>query len=260
MWKGKIEPDDLKQFLDEKADQYNSVDFIKNDPIQVPHQFDDSNDIEISAFLTAIISWGQKGTIIANARKLLSLMPGGPYEFIMAFEDEALERFIPFVHRTFNGIDCIYFLKALRQIYQRNSGLRCFFEESYAAHGNLFHTIVAFRETFFRYADPDRTAKHVADLTKGASGKRINMFLRWMVRRDNKGVDFGIWKEIPMHALYLPLDIHTGNVARKMGLLKRKQNDWKAVEEVTSRLRAFDPADPVKYDFALFGLGSFENF
>lgn len=251
---------DLKEFLDEKADLYNTSRFIETDPIQVPHQFEDPRDIEIAAFLTATIAWGQKSTIIANARHLLSLMQGSPFEFIMENGDMELDRFLPFVHRTFNGIDCIYFIRALRHLYKSSGGLKEVFEKNYTLKGDLFHSIIAFRESFFEGSDPGRTAKHVADLNKGASGKRMNMFLRWMVRRDEQGVDFGFWREIPMHALYLPLDVHTGNVARKLGLLKRSQNDWKAVIELTERMREFDPEDPVRYDFALFGLGSFESF
>lgn len=251
---------ELKEFLDQKAALYNSAGFIETDPIQIPHQFDDPRDIEISAFLTATIAWGKKATIIANAKKLLSWMQDRPYEFIMKHKEEELGRFLPFVHRTFNGMDCIYFLKALKHIYSHHGGLKGIFESNYALHGDLFHAIITFRETFFQVADPDRTSKHVADLRKGASGKRINMFLRWMVRYDPQGVDFGIWQGIPMRALYIPLDVHTGNVARKLGLLKRTQNDWKAVIELTDRLREFDPEDPIRYDFALFGLGSFEKF
>ena len=255
-----MEHADLKEFLDQKAGIYNSAGFIETDPIQVPHQFENPLDIEIAAFLTATLSWGQKTTIIANAKKLLSWMPNGAYTYLMKCDEEDLNRFLPFVHRTFNGIDCIYFLKGLRHIYKHHGGLRRIFEDSYTNQGDLFHSMVTFRETFFQIAEPGRTSKHVADLTKGASGKRLNMFLRWMVRKDQHGVDFGIWQGIPMGALYIPLDVHSGNVARKLGLLKRRQNDWKAVQELTERLREFDPNDPVRYDFALFGLGSFEKF
>ena len=251
---------DLKEFLDQKADLYNRPAFIKTDPIQVPHQYCEARDIEIAAFLTASIAWGQKATIINNARKLLSWMPGGPYEFLMAARDKDLEAFLPFVHRTFNGLDCFYFLKSLQYIYRHKGGLRRVFEKSYANSGDMGSSIIQFRKIFFEHTDPGRTSKHVADLSRGASAKRINMFLRWMVRRDKRGVDFGIWENIPMHALYLPLDVHTGNVARKLGLLQRKQNDWKAVKEISSCLRRFDPEDPIRYDFALFGLGSFEQF
>jgi len=251
---------ELKTFLDEKAELYNRSDFIGTDPIQVAHQFNQEADIEIAAFLSSSIAWGQKSTIINNASKLLSWMPGGPHEFILNADDRDLDRFLPFVHRTFNGIDCIYFLKALRNIYRLHGGLRQVFESEYALNGDLFHSLIHFREKFFELSPPGRTGKHLANPGKGSSAKRLNMFLRWMVRRDNRGVDFGIWKGIPMSALYLPLDVHSGSVARKLALLERKQNDWKAVDELTRRMREFDPEDPVRYDFALFGLGSFEKF
>jgi len=251
---------ELKEFLDDKANLYNSSNFIKSDPIQVPHLFSDQRDIEISAFLTATISWGRKATIISNARKLISWMPGGPYEFLITLKENDLMRFLPFVHRTFNGMDCIYFLKALRNIYLNRGGLREIFEGSYRRYGDLALSISEFRKIFFQSGDPGRTIKHISDPGKNASAKRINMFLRWMVRRDRNGVDFGIWKGIPMKALYIPLDVHTGNVARKLQLLERKQNDWKAVEELTNKLIEFDMEDPIRYDYALFGLGSFEKF
>jgi len=252
--------EELKEFLDQKADQYNSSAFVEQDPIQVPHQFSLREDIEISAFLTASIAWGQRTTIINNAKKLMSQMSCGPYEYLMSVSDEELRRHLPFVHRTFNGIDCIYFLKALKNLYENHGGLRGVFEKGYARHGDLATSIIHFRRIFFQYADPGRTRKHVADVSKNASGKRINMFLRWMVRHDNREVDFGLWHGIPMHALYIPLDVHSGRVARKLGLLERKPNDWKAVSELTSRLRLLDANDPVRYDYALFGLGSFEKF
>jgi uncharacterized protein (TIGR02757 family) len=259
-WNNEIDPAELKSFLDEKATLYNTPRFIQTDPIQVPHTFTESGDIEISAFLTAALSWGRKATIISNARKLMAMMPGGPHAFLLDAGERDLAKFLPFVHRTFNGIDCIYFLKALSRIYRDLGGLETVFSKGYAAHGDLAGAIIGFREVFFQVADPGRTAKHLPDLQKNSAGKRLNMFLRWMVRRDPQGVDFGIWDQIPMHALYIPLDVHSGSVARKLGLLNRKQNDWSAVEELTSKLQEMDPADPVRYDYALFGLGSFEQF
>lgn len=255
-----MEFSELKSFLDEKANFYNRREFIETDPIQVAHRFSQVEDIEIAAFLSSSIAWGQKGTIIRNATKLLSWMPGGPHEFVLNASESDLESFLPFVHRTFNGIDCIYFLKALGNIYREHGGLRQVFETEYALHGDLVRAIMGFRKMFFQAGNPGRTAKHLANPEKGSSAKRINMFLRWMVRRDDRGVDFGIWKGIPMKALYLPLDVHSGSVARKLGLLERKQNDWKAVMELTLKMQEFDPDDPVRYDFALFGLGSFEKF
>jgi uncharacterized protein (TIGR02757 family) len=255
-----MDPVELKAFLEEKAELYNNTQFIHTDPIQVPHQFSRREDIEISAFLTAILSWGRKPTIIANARKLVSMMPGGPYDFLMVAEDDDLAEFLPFVHRTFNGIDCIYFLKALQRVYMDSGGLGQIFQEGYALHGDMAGAVINFRERFFQHADPGRTSKHLPDLRRNSAGKRINMFLRWMVRRDDRGVDFGIWDQIPMSALHIPLDVHSGSVARKLGLLNRKQNDWKAVLELTSKLAELDNEDPVRFDFALFGLGSFEDF
>lgn len=260
VWSYERGESELKEFLDEKAIYYNQASFIDRDPIQVPHQFSKPEDIEIAGFLTSTIAWGRKDTIIASAQKLISGMTGGPHEFLLNAGDRDLNRFLPFVHRTFNGFDCIYFLKSLREIYRHCGGLGQLFQENYMELREIPMSIIRFREIFFRIGDPGRTAKHLPDLRKNAGGKRVNMFLRWMVRRDTRGVDFGIWNGIPMHALYIPLDVHTGRVARKLGLLERKQNDWKAVVELTGRLKRFDPVDPVKYDFALYGLGAFEKF
>lgn len=259
-WNSEIDQAELKSFLDEKASLYNTPRFIPTDPIQIPHTFTDPADIEISAFLTAILSWGRKASIIASARQLMALMPGGPHAFLSEAGEEDLSAFLPFVHRTFNGIDCIYFIKALRRIYLDHGGLGAVFTRAYFAHGDMAAAIIGFRELFFQLAEPGRTSKHLPDLSKNSAGKRINMFLRWMVRNDGQGVDFGIWDHIPMHALYIPLDVHSGTVARKLGLLQRKQNDWKAVAELTSKLQELDPYDPIRYDYALFGLGSFEKF
>lgn len=259
-WNSETDHGGLREFLDIKAETYNSREFISSDPIQVPHRFEQREDIEITAFLTATISWGQKRTIIDNAQKLISMMEGGPHEFLLHESEDDLGRFLPFVHRTFNGFDCIYFIRALGRIYRECGGLGRIFKEGFVKYGDLAPAIAAFREEFFRAGDPGKTARHLADISRNSAGKRINMFLRWMVRRDNRGVDFGLWDSIPMAALYVPLDVHTGSVARKLGLLRRRQDDWKAVEELTGRLREFDPDDPVRYDYALFGLGSFEKF
>lgn len=251
---------DIKVFLDEKAEKYNHPDFIETDPIQIPHLFSDQQDIEISAFLSATIAWGQRITIIKNMQKLMALMGHAPYEFIINYTHADLERFSYFKHRTFNGDDCKFFIQSLRNIYLKYGGLGKLVQNIYKQEKDIFNVLVNLRSLFFELDHPGRTQKHFSNVLKGASAKRLNMFLRWMVRQDNKGVDFGIWKQIPSSSLYLPLDVHTGNVARKLGLLKRKQNDWKAVEEITGVLRKFDPSDPVKYDFALFGLGIFEKF
>lgn len=251
---------EIKNFLDEKAEKYNHPDFIQTDPIQIPHQFSQKEDIEISAFFAATIAWGQRVTIINNMQKLIALMDHAPYEFVMNYSKKDLDRFTYFKHRTFNGEDCKFFIQSIRNIYKNHGGLGELFQNIYAKEKRVDQTIVQFREKFFEIEYPDRTQKHVSNILKGSSAKRLNMFLRWLARKDHNGVDFGIWNRISMSDLFLPLDVHTGNVARKLGLLKRKQNDWKAVLEITNMLRKFDPKDPIKYDFALFGLGAFEKF
>jgi uncharacterized protein (TIGR02757 family) len=255
-----LELAEIKDLLNQKAEKYNHTDFIETDPIQIPHLFSDNNDIEISAFLASTIAWGQRATIIKNMQRLISLMDNAPYEFVMNSSEKDLDRLKYFKHRTFNGDDCKFFIKSLKNIYIKYNGLGYLIQNIYAEQKVIFNTIAEFREAFFEIEHPARTQKHFSNVLKGASAKRLNMFLRWMVRKDNKGVDFGLWNKIPMSELFLPLDVHTGNVARKLGLLRRKQNDWKAVEEITEVLRKFDPNDPVKYDFALFGLGIFEKF
>jgi uncharacterized protein (TIGR02757 family) len=259
-WTDKEKRKDLRDFLEIKADQYNQRSFIATDPIQVPHMFTEPEDIEISGFLTATIAWGRKASIIQSARRLLSMMPGGPYHFLADAEEKDLESFLPFVHRTFNGLDCIYFLRSLGYLYRERGGLKGIFQEGYQRYGDMGEAIMHFRNAFFSIGEPGHTAKHVSDVHKNSAAKRLNLFLRWMIRKDARGVDFGLWEEIPMHALYIPLDVHSASVARKLGLLTRKQNDWKAVQELTARLRELDPEDPVRYDYALFGLGSFEGF
>lgn len=250
---------ELKDFLNEKVIQYNQCGFIQTDPIQVPRKFILKEDIEISGFLTATIAWGNRTAIIRNAERLMSLMGNQPYDFILNSSSTEINQLQQFVHRTFNGDDCIYFLKALKNIYQNHGGLQATFEKGYRSESSVKSALVYFYEIFFELAG-ERTRKHISNVQKGASGKRLNMFLRWMVRNDKCGVDFGIWGGIPTSGLMLPLDVHTGNVGRKLGLLHRKLNDWTAVEEITGTLRKFDPSDPIKYDFALFGLGAFEKF
>lgn len=251
---------ELKDFLEEKAELYNQPKFIETDPIQIPREFTRDDDIEISGFLASTIAWGQRPTIIRNAKKLLELMDGSPSDFILNAEEKDFERFHDFKHRTFNGVDCIYFMKSLQNIYRNHGGLKEVFGHEIEQGGGVDCAINYFRKVFFELSYPERTTKHVANISKGAAAKKINMFLRWMVRNDKRGVDFGIWDNISPALLYIPLDVHTGNVGRKLGLLERKQNDWKAVVELTDKLKEFDPNDPVKYDFALFGLGVFEKF
>ncbi|GCD80343.1 TIGR02757 family protein [Schleiferia thermophila] len=247
-------PQSLKRFLDEKASYYESEHFIPFDPISVPHRFSLKQDIEISGLLTAIISWGSRKSIIQNAQKLMMLMDNTPFDFVQNHSDSDLKSFRHFVHRTFNHQDAVFFIKALHAWYQENDSLETgFLPETGEDH--LLAAIHRFRNKLFSYCAPGRTAKHIADPQAGSSAKRINMFLRWMVRSNANGVDFGIWKNISPSLLSCPLDVHTGHVARALGLISRKQNDRKALEELDASLRLFDPEDPVKYDFALFGLG-----
>jgi uncharacterized protein (TIGR02757 family) len=252
---------EIKQLLDQKADQYNDPSFIGDDPICVPHMFSRKEDIEIAGFLAASIAWGQRPVIIRNAKLLMEWMDDSPYDYIMNAGEEEMKHFSSFTHRTFNGTDFRYFLRALKRLYTLHGGLEGAFSRQWQLSGNDAGTAISgFRRVFFEGADPGRTSKHVADPLAGSSAKRINMFLRWMVRKDSRGVDFGIWKNIRPGSLCCPLDVHTGSVARALGILRRKANDWKAVQELTASLRLFDPGDPVKYDFALFGLGMYENF
>ncbi|TVR73346.1 MAG: TIGR02757 family protein [Marinilabiliales bacterium] len=251
---------ELKEFLEEKTRQYNQADFIETDPVSIPHSFTCEYDIEISALLAATIAWGQRKTIIRNARQMMELMGNRPHDFIMNYSESDLLPLMNFRHRTFNGEDLVFFVRALNNIYSNHGGLKKVFTSQYAEGGSVFDAICGFRDLFLSVPGPRRTSKHISNPEAGSPAKRINMFLRWMVRRDSNGVDFGIWKDMDQKALRIPLDVHTGNISRKLSLLKRKQNDWKAVEELTGVLRNFDPADPVKYDFALFGLGVFEKF
>ncbi|MCP4884687.1 MAG: TIGR02757 family protein [Flavobacteriales bacterium] len=247
---------DIKHFLDEKVVQYNNPKFIESDPIQIPHQFSAKEDIEIAAFLTATISWGNRKMIIKNASKLMEIMGNSPYDFVM--ESKPVDN-LQFVHRTFNAIDLQYFITGLRNIYTNHKGLEAVFNK-HIANDNIQSSIHHFKGLFFELEHPERTQKHISDPYKGSAAKRINMFLRWMVRNDNTGVDFGLWNTISPSLLSCPLDVHSGKVARKLGLLNRKQNDAKALQELDTNLRKMDPDDPVKYDFALFGLGVFEKF
>jgi len=251
---------DIKAFLDEKADQYNRPGFIATDPVSIPHLFTEKEDIEIAAFLTATLSWGQRKSILKNAGRLLSMMRGGPLRFITEHEEEDLDVFLTFVHRTFNGLDLARFLHALKRIYLEYGGMEKVFAEGFAGGSSVYDALAHFRSVFFGDTPAGRTGKHLSDVTANSAAKRLNMFLRWMVRDDGKGVDFGIWSGIPSSHLMIPLDVHSGRVARKLGLLSRKQDDWRAVEELTGNLRKLDPQDPVRYDYALFGLGIFEKF
>jgi uncharacterized protein (TIGR02757 family) len=248
----------LKLLLDKKAAFYERSGFIETDPIQIPHIFTSKNDIEIAAFLTATIAWGQRKSIIKSAKLLLSMMDNDPFAFVSGITEKELIKFEHYVYRTFQGEDCTFFLRALKDIYFNKGGLEQVFTDGYLQNSSIFNSLVHFHKTILAVPHLPRSEKHVANVIANSSAKRLNLFLRWMVRNNNSGIDFGLWKNIPKESLMLPLDLHTGNVARMLGLLKRKQNDWSAVEELTTVLRLFDAEDPIKYDFALFGMGAFE--
>ncbi|WP_242157991.1 TIGR02757 family protein [Aestuariivivens sediminis] len=254
-----METQDLKEFLDTKVLQYNHPRFIESDPIQVPHAFTAKEDIEIAGFLTATIAWGNRKSIISSAKRLIELLDNAPYDFVLNHTPSDLDRCVPFVHRTFNGEDCKQFIRSLQHLYKTYGGLESIFSK-YAETDSLQGAISRFKSLFFEIDHRPRSQKHISDPLKNSAAKRINMMLRWFVRRDNSGVDFGIWKSLSPAQLSCPLDVHSGNVARKLGLLTRKQNDAKALQELDQNLRHLDPMDPVKYDFALFGLGVFEKF
>lgn len=250
---------ELKEFLDEKVELYNHPNFIKSDPIQIPHRYSLKEDIEIAGFLSATIAWGNRKMIISNAKKLMELMGNTPFDFVMSHTKKDLDTLQQFVHRTFNGEDCKTFIIALQNIYQNHQGLEAVFAQNQTDQ-SMQESISKFKSLFFEIPHSYRTQKHISDPLNNSAAKRLNMWLRWNCRQDQKGVDLGIWKSIPSSKLSCPLDVHSGNVARKLGLLTRKQNDGKALSELDANLRLLDPQDPVKYDFALFGLGVFENF
>lgn len=249
----------IKHFLDKKVVQFNTPEYIETDPIQVPHRFSRKEDIEISAFLTATIAWGNRKAIIKNAGRLMEFMDHAPGDFLMEADAEDWKRVEKFVHRTFNGNDCLFFLHSLKNIYTHHEGLEAVFTSGYNVDNTVFGALKHFREIFLSIPHDNRVTKHISSVVSNSSAKRLNMYLRWLVRSDENEVDFGLWNGIPMSALMLPLDVHSGNVSRALGLLRRTQNDWKAVEEITAILRTFDPADPVKYDYALFGIGVFKD-
>jgi uncharacterized protein (TIGR02757 family) len=250
---------EIKSFLDEKVIEFNNPSFIDSDPISIPHRFQLKEDIEISGFLTATIAWGNRKSILQSAHKLMDIMGNNPFDFVMEVAPSYLEK-IHFVHRTFKSQDLECFVLSLRHIYKDHGGMQNIFE-SHAEPDSLQSAISHFKKIFFENHSSPRSLKHISDPSKGSSAKRLNMMLRWFVRKDPLGVDFGIWNgKLTPAQLSLPLDVHTGNIARKLGLLFRKQNDAKALQEIDSILRKFDPVDPVKYDFALFGLGAMDQF
>jgi len=250
---------EIIDFLNDKVELYNNPSFIESDPIQIPHKYSLKEDIEISGFLTATIAWGNRKMIIKNALRIMELMGESPYDFIMEHDEADLDRFENFVHRTFNGKDLSFFVKSLKNIYTNHGGIERVFKD-HSSSDSIQPAISEFKKLFFSIDHPLRTTKHISDPLNNSSAKRINMYLRWLIRNDKKGVDLGIWNSITPSILSCPLDVHSGNVARKLGLLKRKQNDAKALAELDKVLRDMDKMDPVKYDFALFGLGVFESF
>ncbi len=251
---------DLKTFLDAKFRQYNTTQFIQSDPVSIPHRFSRKQDIEISALWTAILSWGQRITIISKAIELFALMDNAPYEFVINHSENDLLRLMAFRHRTFNTTDTLYFIHFFRNYYRKSESLEDLFIPDRGAL-NVESGLNRFHQSFFNLPEaPVRTIKHIPSPLRGSACKRLNMFLRWMVRDDGKGVDFGIWKKIKPSQLICPCDLHVERVAKKLGLMTRNHADWKAAIELTDNLKLFDPMDPVKYDYALFGLGIVEKF
>lgn len=255
----KLKGEELKNFLEEKVKIYNRPEFIEKDPISIPHLFTRKEDIEIAGFLTATIAWGNRASILRNAKRIIEILDDSPYEFILNSSNKEVKMVGNFVHRTFNSVDLIYFLKALQHIYRNKGGLEVIFNTNQTC-DSLQPAIHEFHKIFFELPHEKKTERHVSDPFKGSAAKKLNMFLRWMVRKDDRGVDFGLWKSLSPSILSCPLDVHSGNVARKLGLLTRKQNDSKAVSELDDQLRKMDKDDPVRYDFALFGLGVCERF
>lgn len=252
---------DLKAFLDRKYSQYNTPDFINEDPISIPHRFFRLQDIEISGFIAAVLAWGQRKTIINKCTELFNLMDNAPYDFVRNHQESDLKAFLNFKHRTFNATDTLYFIQYFQQYYQHHESLeKAFLAEGHRDEENLEAGLIRFHNQFFTLEDhPLRTKKHIATPARNSACKRINMFLRWMVRDDDRGVDFGLWKNIKPSQLICPCDVHVDRVARKLGLITRKQTDWQTAKELTAGLKLLDPEDPVKYDFALFGLGVYEK-
>jgi uncharacterized protein (TIGR02757 family) len=247
----------LREWLDQKADSYNHPSFIAPDPISVPHRFTRLQDIEIAGFFAAIMAWGQRPTIINKVNELMALMEEAPFEFIQHHHEKERKRFLKFKHRTFQPDDIIYLIDVLQRYYKKNTSLETAFSDQLKKHDvNVYPALSGFHEMIFDHPSVmERTRKHISTPVRKSSCKRLNMYLRWMVRKDDRGVDFGLWKKISPSQLIIPLDLHVGNVARRLGLLDRNINDWQAALELTERLKEFDPDDPVKYDFALFGVG-----
>lgn len=253
--------EELRDFLDSLVNRYNRVDFIPDDPISIPHSFSKRQDIEIAGLIAAILAWGQRKTIISKCKEFFGLMDNDPHSFILNHSDQDLKPFLNFKHRTFNATDALYFIHFLKFHYQQHHSLEQAFVQSQSKSAwDAEQHLTAFFDYFFSLLDhPRRTYKHIPNPARGSACKRMNMYLRWMVRKDNKGVDFGIWDQIPAANLICPCDVHVDRVARSFGLITRKQTDWQTAVELTMNLRLLDPLDPVKYDFALFGYGVMER-
>ena len=253
---------DLKAFLDQKVSQYNTLDFISPDPISIPHRFSKKQDVEIAGFFAATLAWGQRKTIIQKCLALMEMMDNAPYDFMLHHQEQDLKPFLKFKHRTFNDVDTLYFLEFFSWYYRHHESLEDAFAIGWTDDVEVMEKLlINFHQFFFQLPEaPQRTRKHVATPARKAACKRINMFLRWMVRKDERGVDFGIWTKIKPSQLICPCDLHVDRVGRKLGLIERKQTDWLTAVQLTEKLREFDCEDPVKYDFALFGLGIEEKF
>jgi len=260
----KNEISDLKRFLDQKVIQFNNPDFIKDDPVCIPHLFSKKQDIEIAGFFAAVFAWGIRKTIINKSKFLLQLMDNAPYDFCVNHTDDDLKKLLGFCHRTFNDTDLLYFISFFKFHYSKYNSLEtAFFNNKTVKQSNnvVEYSLNYFNHYFFSLEDvPQRTKKHIASPQKNSSCKRLNMFLRWMIRNDNNGVDFGLWRKISPSQLICPVDVHVARVSRHFNLLSRKQVDWLTAVELTEKLRMFDPKDPVRYDFALFGLGVLEKY
>lgn len=247
--------EELRELLEHLHDKYNRPEFIEPDPISIPHSFSDRHDREIAGFMAAAIAWGNRKAIVKSAKRMMQYMDNSPADFVCNASDSELAHLQSYVHRTFNGQDFTDFVLAIRHITERWGGIGEFFEQNYVATQSIPQVLSLFRKEFFSIEHNTHCEKHLSSIDKGAACKRLNMYLRWFVRHDERGVDFGLWRKIPMSALYLPLDVHTGNMGRALGLLTRKQSDWKATDEITRSLREFCADDPVRYDYSLFGAG-----
>ncbi|MFW5761288.1 MAG: TIGR02757 family protein [Cyclobacteriaceae bacterium] len=257
----KLKRSELKQLLDDKVETYNNKDFVINDPVSIPHLFNKQQDIEIAGFWAAVLSWGQRVTIINKSKELFNLMDNSPHDFILNHQEHDLKRFDSFKHRTFNLTDTLYFIEFFKYYYQNHSSLEDAFLQGLTEQSDMEKGLINFHYIFFSLPEfPARTRKHIATPERNSACKRLNMFLRWMVRHDNQGVDFGLWKRIKPSQLICPCDLHVIRVAGKLGLIRQKQNGWSTAKELTANLLRFDANDPVKYDYALFGMGIVEGF